>query len=154
LFAYPGDEVLARADRKLAPGVQLRHSHDSALICLVPPSIHPKTGVEQDWRIGLGDVPLAPIPREWIERVRLPVGRAKPRSHWIELVHRHYEAGCGETHPSFVSLAGFLVRKLGSGQLALELLLPWNKVHCHPPKPEDEIAEIVAWVTRKEACRE
>lgn len=48
-------------------------------------------------------------------------------------------------------MAGFLVRKLQSGRIALELLLAWNQRHCKPPKPEREIIEIVAWATRREA---
>jgi hypothetical protein len=154
LFAYPGDEALAGANRMLAPGVQLRHSNTSALMCLVPPSVHPTTGLGQDYRVRLDEAAFAQIPREWLARVRPAAGPAgKPRSHWVDLVQRHYRTGCGETHPDVVSLAAFLVRKLGSGRLALELLLPWSQVHCHPPKPKEEIVEIVAWAARKEARR-
>ena len=152
LFAYPGDKALAGASRTLAPGVQLRHSNTTALQCLVPPSVHPATGLEQDWRIRLDEADFARVPSDWLERVQPAASQVgKPRSHWVELVQRHYHAGCGETHPDVVSLAAFLVKKLGSGRLALELLLPWNKVHCHPPKPEEEIVEIVAWAAGKEA---
>jgi hypothetical protein len=152
LFAFPGDEALAGVGRELAEGVQLRHSNTSALQCLIPPSVNPESGLEQDWRIRPDEAPFARIPSEWLERVQPAAGRAgKPRSHWVELVQRHYHTGCGQTHPDVVSLAAFLVKKLGSGRLALELLLPWNAVHCHPPKPAEEITEIVAWAARKEA---
>jgi hypothetical protein len=144
LFKHPGGTV----EPKLADGVQLRRGN---LMSLVPPSVHPDTGVVTEYTTALDEVPIAPVPAAWLKRVRPGVHPAKPRSHWAELVSRHYRTGCGETHPDVVSLAGYLVKKLGSGRVALELLLGWNQRHCHPPKPEREIVDIVAWAAKKEA---
>lgn len=150
------DERIQHADRKLADGLQLRHwKPGSVLMSVVPPSIHPDTGVELEWRIGLDEAPLAPLPEAWLERVlSQPDGpRGRPTDEWVKAFRRTYRTGCGETHPNVVAMAGYLVRRLGSGQVALELLLAWNETHCQPPKPAEEITEIVAYVARKEARR-
>jgi hypothetical protein len=147
LFKHPGMAVEA----KLADGVQLRRGN---MMSLVPPSVHPETGVTSEYTIGLDEAPFAAVPAAWIERARpAQNGAGKPQSHWAELVVRHYRTGCGQTHPDVVSLAAYLVKKLGSGRIALELLLGWNERHCHPPKPEQEIVDIVAWAVRKETGR-
>jgi hypothetical protein len=154
LFAYPGDEALARADRRLADGVQLRHSNASALMCLVPPSVHPETRLEQDWRITLDDAPLARIPREWLERVQPANGPRKPTGYWPRLFKRHYPTGCGDTHPDVVAMAGWLLRRTGSPVITRELMVAWTRAHTHPEKPEKEVLQIVADLARKEVGRQ
>ncbi len=150
LLAFPGDEALERADRKLCPGVQLRWSHDTNLVCIVPPGINPDTGRSLEWIVGLDDAPLAPFPTAWLERASAPTA-GRPASEWVEKFCRDYVSGSGETHPATMSMAAYLVHKLGSGQLALELLLGWNQRRCHPPKPEREIRDQVLWAARREA---
>jgi len=152
LFQFPGEKALERVDRKLCAGVQLRHSHKTALVCIVPPGRNPDTGRELQWTIGLDEAPLAPIPLAWLERVHTPAS-AKATSHWAEIVTREYVTGCGDTHPDVVSLAAWLMSKLRCGEAVLELLLCWNLRHCKPPKPAREIESIVAWVAKREAER-
>jgi hypothetical protein len=154
LFAYPGDEALARADRKLADGVQLRHSNATALMCLVPPSVHPETGLAQDWRIRLDDAPLAPVPREWLERVQPASGPRKPIGYWPRLFTRHYHFGCGDTHPDVVAMVGWLLWRTQSPVITRELMVAWTRVHTHPPKPDAEVLQIVADLARKEVGRQ
>jgi hypothetical protein len=156
LFAHPGNAALAGiTDTMIAPGVQLRVPLPGrgALMSTVPPSVHPDTGVTQEWRIGLDETPLARLPGEWLARVRREPGRrGRPKSEWAAMFTRTFTAGCGETHPSFVSMAGRLVPAVGA-QATAELLRCWNRVHCQPPKPEREIIDAVAWVARQELGR-
>lgn len=151
LFAFPGEKALEGVDRKLAEGVQLRHSHKTAMVCIVPPGRNLDTGRELQWTIGLDDAPLAVCPTAWLERAAPPAD-GRPAGEWVERFCRDYVSGCGETHPSTMSMAAYLVRRLGSGQLALELLLGWNQRRCHPPKPEREIREQVLWAAQREAA--
>ena len=66
LFAFPGAAALEHAGRMLAPGVQLRYSHNTNLVCIVPPGRNPDTGRELRWTIGL-DEPRAPFPPAWLQ---------------------------------------------------------------------------------------
>jgi len=152
LFEFPGDEALERADRKLAAGVQLRHSNKTALVCIAPPGRNPDTGRELQWTIGLDDAPLAPIPPAWLEHASAPTA-ARPSSHWAGIVARQYVTGCGDTHPDVLSLAGWLMSRLRNDEVVLELLLCWNARHCRPPKPAGEIGAIVEWVARRERAQ-
>jgi hypothetical protein len=152
LFAFPGERVLGHADRKLCDGVQLRWSHNTSLVCIVPPGRNPDTGRELQWTVGLDEAPLAPIPLAWLDRTsaRKP---AKPMSRWGEIATREYATGCGETHTDILEWAAWLMGRLRCGEVVLELLLCWNQKHCHPPKPVGEIESIVAWVAKQEAGR-
>ena len=150
LFAFPGDEALEGVGRKLAPGVQLRHSHNTNLVC-VAAWLEPDTGRELQWLIEL-DEPLAQFPPAWRERANAPKP-GKPASHWAGIVTRQYVTGCGDTHPDVLSLAAWKMRNLRCGEAVLELLLCWNNRHCTPPKPIEEVESIVAWVARQEAGR-
>jgi hypothetical protein len=151
LFAFPGDEALRRADRKLCDGVQLRWAHNTSLVCIVPPGRNPDTGRELQWTTGL-EVPLAPIPPTWLDRVHAHEPSKDP-SYWAKLLMRDYQTGCGDTHPNVVGLAAWLMNRLRCGEVVLELLLCWNARHCKPPKPAREIESIVAWVAEREAGR-
>ena len=120
------------------------------MVCIVPPGRNPDTGRELEWTTGLDGAPLAPFPSAWLERGHTPQP-VRPASEWVARFCHDYTTGCGETHPATMSMAAYLVRKLGSGQLALELLLGWNQRRCRPPKPEAEIREQVLWAARREA---
>jgi hypothetical protein len=152
LFAFPGDGVLSRADRKLCDGVQLRWSHNTSMVCIVPPGRNPDTGRELRWTIGLDEALRAPIPPAWLERVTTPKP-GQPASYWAEIVTRDYHTGCGDTHPDMLKLAGWLMHRLRCGEVVLELLLGWNERRCKPPKPASEIESLVAWVAKREAGR-
>ena len=152
LFRFPGDQALEGVSRKLAPGVQLRHAHNSALICIVPPGVNPDTGRALTWVRGL-DTPLAPFPTRWLEEVTAPAN-GRPLSHWAQIARHRYVTRCGDTHPDVLSFAGWLMRHLKSEDVVLELLLGWNDRHCNPPKPRDEVRAIVEWTAREEARRQ
>ena len=101
----------------------------------------PATWLEQGRRDGKAEAP----------RGATPAGR--PAGEWVGRFCRDYVTGGGETHPATMSMAAYLVRRLGNGQLALELLLAWNERRCRPPKPEHEIVEQVRWAVQREAGR-
>jgi Bifunctional DNA primase/polymerase, N-terminal len=139
--------------RMIAPGVELRHSTTSNLVVIVPPGINPDSGERYEWLAALDEVPIAPIPTDWLQATSIPRPAERPAGEWVERFCRDYTTGCGETHPSTMALAAYLVRKLGSGEVALELLLAWNQRRCKPPKPEEEIVRQVRWAVCKEAGR-
>jgi hypothetical protein len=148
LFQHPG----GRLDTKLTDGVELRVG---TLMSVVPPGVHRDTGAPVEWTAALDEVPLAPLPAGWLEHVRINHfgERARTADEWARLFATDIVTGEGKCHPTMRSMAGYLVRKHGSGRVALELLLAWNQRHCKPPKPEREIVELVAWTVRQEANR-
>jgi hypothetical protein len=94
------------------------------------------------------------LPDAWLAGLRREAGKpVRSTSEWAEIFGTDIVTGNGVCHPTMVSMAGYLVRKLQSGQVALELLLAWNQRRCKPPKSEAEIAELVAWTVRQEANR-
>jgi hypothetical protein len=145
LFQHPG----GRLDTKLTDGVQLRIG---TLMSVVPPGSHPETGATVEWTVALDEVPLAPLPEGWLARVRRSEREGRSKSEWGAMFTRTFVAGCGETHPAFVAMAGRLVPAVGA-QATVELLRCWNRAHCRPPKAEREITDAVAWVARKELRR-
>jgi Bifunctional DNA primase/polymerase, N-terminal len=150
LFQHPGVEL----NDMLCPGVQLR---DGERVSIVPPGVNPDSGEAYEWIMAADEVPIAPMPSTWIEIARVkknnPMSVGRPVGEWAEIFCRDYVTGCGETHPNTMKMAAYLVKKLGSGQLALELMLGWNRRRCNPPKPEREIVEQVRWAAQREARR-
>jgi hypothetical protein len=54
----------------------------------------------------------------------------------------------GSRNSTLASLAGYLLRQGVDPQVALELLLAWNRVHCRPPLADNEVAQVVDSITR------
>ena len=148
LFAFPGDAALEHADRKLTTGVQLRYSHRTALVCIVPPGRNPDTGRDLKWTVGLDEAPLAPIPPAWLERITAVAGR-KGADHWANIASQ--KVAKDHRHETMLQLAGYLMARLRNGELVLALMQAWNKCHCVPPKDAAEVESIVAWVAKREA---
>ena len=145
-FGHPGGEVHNRAG--LAPGIDLRG--DGGLV-VAPPSVHP-SGRRYRWRAGRDPDrrALAPMPA-WLLRVVLREGarRGHPTAYWRSLV----EAGVaeGRRNDTAASLVGHLLWHGVDPEVALELLLCWNRVKCRPPLPDSEVAEVVAGIARLHA---
>jgi hypothetical protein len=144
-FAHPGAPLANRVG--ILPGIDLRADGG----CVVaPPSLHP-IGRRYRWAAGRApdQVPLAELPR-WL----LPAGhggtrRGHPLAHWRELV-RH-DVAEGTRNSTLASLAGHLLWHGVDPQVALELLLAFNRVRCRPPLPDDEVAQVVASIARLHA---
>ena len=138
-FAHPGGTVANRVG--LAPGIDLRGDGG----CVVaPPSVH-SSGRRYAWvdARAPGESPLAPAPT-WI-RTATAQGR-HTQQHWRDLVRDGVAEG--QRNASLASLAGSLLWHGLDPEVALELLLAWNRQRCRPPLPDDEVARVVASIAR------
>jgi hypothetical protein len=49
----------------------------------------------------------------------------------------------GERNSSVASLTGHLLWHEVDPEIVLELMLGWNRLRCHPPLDDDEVAQVV-----------
>ena len=145
-FAHPGGFVPNRAG--LAQGIDLRG--DGGYI-VAPPSLHP-SGQLYTWAAGRSPEEIAPAP---LPRWLLFAGRGfagfGPRvrrslADWRQLVHEGVSEG--ERNSTIASLTGHLLWHGVDPQVALELMLAWNRARCRPPLDDEEVASVVASITR------
>ncbi len=128
----------------LRPGIDLRGEGG----CVVaPPSVHP-SGRRYAWASGRGpdDVPLALLPPWWFDLTRAAARGGHGPGHWRDLVRAGVAEG--ERNSTLASLTGHLLWHGVEPQVALELLLAWNRVRCRPPLPDDEVAQVVQSIAR------
>ncbi len=141
-FAYPGVPVANRVG--LRPGIDLRADGG----CVVaPPSRHP-SGRRYRWATGCGpdEAPFAALP-DWLLPAACGHGpRGHPPTHWRELVRGDVVEGT--RNGTLASLAGHLLWHGVDPPVVLELLHAFNRVRCRPPLPDDEVAQVVASITR------
>jgi hypothetical protein len=142
-FVHPGGVVHNRVG--IAPGIDFRGDGG----CVVaPPSVHP-SGRRYQWvpRRSPQEMELAALP-PWLLRFVRPSGAraGHPLAHWRQLVHEGVDEG--SRNSTLASLAGHLLRQGVDPQVALELLLAWNRVHCRPPLADNEVAQVVDSITR------
>ena len=138
-FRHPGGTLHNKVG--LAPGIDLRG--DGGLV-VAPPSIHPSGGryVWMEERAGISAMP------DWLRRLAAgtPEGTGHPLAHWRRLVRAGVAEG--ERNNTIASFAGHLLWHGVDPVVVLELLLCWNAVRCRPPLPDDEVASVVASITR------
>jgi hypothetical protein len=136
-FAHPGGVVHNRVG--IAPGIDLRGDGG----CIVaPPSTHPN-GRRYAWLSGRApdEAKLAPLPA-WLLALVQPGARVgHPLAHWRSLAHEGVREG--ERNSTLASFAGHLLWHGVDAQVALELLLAWNRVRCQPPLADEEVAGVV-----------
>jgi hypothetical protein len=140
-FGHPGGLTRNRAG--LAQGIDLRG--DGGYI-VAPPSIHP-SGRRYTWAAGRAphEISLAPLPRWIIVPIHGPrVGRSLYE--WRHLVREGVPEG--ERNTTIASLTGHLLWHGVDPDVALELLLAWNRMRCRPPLDDAEVAQVVASITR------
>jgi hypothetical protein len=140
-FAHPGGLTRNRAG--LAQGIDLRG--DGGYI-VAPPSVHP-SGRPYTWAPGRSpeEITLAPLPRWILMPIRGPrVGRSLPQ--WRELVREGVPEG--QRNSTIASLTGHLLWHGVDPDVALELILAWNRMRCRPPLDDAEVAQVVASITR------
>jgi hypothetical protein len=140
-FAHPVGLTRNRAG--LAQGIDLRG--DGGYV-VAPPSIHP-SGRPYRWVPGHGpdDITLAPLPRWLLVPIRGPrIGRSL--SDWRKLVRERVAEG--QRNSTIASLTGHLLWHGVDPDVALELLLAWNRMRCRPPLDDAEVAQVVASITR------
>ena len=91
------------------------------------------------------EIPLAPLPRWCIAPVRGPrIGRSPLE--WRRLVREGVAEG--QRNSTIASLTGHLLWHGVDTDVALELLLAWNRMRCLPPLADAEVAQVVASITR------
>jgi len=137
-FAHPGGLVQNRVG--LLPGIDLRA--DGGYV-VAPPSVH-CSGVRYVWAPAHapGEATLAPLP-PWLLTLASQQGRhGHPVAHWRDLSRR--DVHVGERNNTIASFAGHLIWHGVDHNVALELLLAWNRTHCDPPLGDDEVARTVA----------
>ena len=140
-FAHPGGLVPNRVG--LAQGIDLRG--DGGYV-VAPPSLHPN-GQPYAWAPGRSpeETTPAPLPR-WL----LFAGHGpRPRrslADWRALVHEGVSEG--ERNNTVASLTGHLLWRGVDPQVVLELMLAWNRLRCRPPLDDEEVARVVASITR------
>jgi hypothetical protein len=136
-FAHPGGLTPNRAG--LAQGIDLRG--DGGYV-VAPPSVHP-SGRPYAWTSGRApdEITLAPLPRWIIVPMRGPrIGRSL--SDWRHLVREGVAEG--QRNSTIASLTGHLLWHGVDPEVALELLLAWNRMRCRPPLDDAEVAQVVA----------
>jgi hypothetical protein len=129
----------------LAPGLDVRG--EGGLV-VVPPSLHP-SGRRYAWREGRapGEIALAVVPDWIITQSSTEIARGgHPLHYWRELVGAGVEQG--ERNSTIASLTGHLLWRGVDVDVALELLLCWNRVRCYPPLPDEEVERTVASIAR------
>ncbi len=143
-FAHPGHEVRNRTG--LAPGIDLRG--DGGMI-VAPPSIHP-SGRPYAWEVSHhpDDIGLPPMPR-WLLSMVGSGGAPQaghPLTHWRDLTRNGVSEGV--RNATIASLTGHLLWHGVDDEVALELLLCWNRLRCRPPLSDDEVLRTVQSVSR------
>jgi hypothetical protein len=142
-FAHPGRPILNKAG--LVPGVDLRG--DGGLV-VAPPSLHP-SGRRYAWMPGHApeECGLAALGPSLLHLVAAtPAATGHPTQFWIDLLRRGVDEG--QRNNTMASLAGHLLWREVDPDVVLELLLCWNRVRCHPPLPDGEVAAVVHSITR------
>ena len=141
-FRHPGGRVSNRVG--LRSGIDLRGDGG----CVVaPPSVHPSGG-RYAWVLSHSpdDVEIAPLPSWLLHR---PGGAGHPMVYWRQLAREGVPEG--ERNSTLASLTGHLLWRGVDPQVALELLLAWNRMRCRPPLPDGEVASVVESIARLHA---
>lgn len=140
-FAHPGGLIRNRAG--LAQGIDLRG--DGGYI-VAPPSTH-TSGRLYEWVPGRtpDEIPLAPLPR-WLMAPIQGARIGRSLSDWRQLVREGVTEG--QRNSSVASLTGHLLWHGVDSDVALELLLAWNRMRCRPPLEDAEVAQVVASIAK------
>lgn len=141
-YAHPGPLVSNRV--AMRPGIDLRGDGG----CVVgPPSVHP-SGRRYKWVAGRdpGRQTLARPPVHFFGRGMSTDPPGHSRSNWRRLVRE--DIAPGQRNNTIASLTGHLLRHEIDVDVARELMLAWNRSHCRPPLPDDEVVQVVSSIAR------
>lgn len=141
-FAHPGQRIANRTG--LSPGLDLRG--DGGYI-VAPPSWH-ASGRPYRWQPGAGPSELAPL-LTWLKPTPEPQRRGRTRAQWQTLLQE--DVGPGARNARIASISGHLLWHGIAPEIALELLLSWNRTRCCPPLADEEVARTFASIQRTRA---
>lgn len=117
---------------------------------IAPPSMH-ISGIRYQW---ITPIPELSPPPSWLASILLEQFAvttnytAKPVDDWDRVAKGAYEK---ERHDTLLSLAGHLLTRLKSKDLAMTLVHCYNKSACFPPKSEDEVNGILKYIINQHA---
>lgn len=134
-------------------GLQIRShakSTSNPQQCVAPPSVHPDTGRTYQFadNLGLGEVQIAALPRWLCEHHRDTEHKVLPAEDWVRLLRGPLAPG--DRHPTLLRLTAHLLGKNVDPLVALEIVAAYNDARCKPPKPYDEVVDLVDWVCGRE----
>jgi len=140
-FTHPGGLIRNRTG--IAQGIDLRG--DGGYV-VAPPSIHP-SGERYVWSPGRlpEETALAPLPR-WLMTASGGLRAKRTLDDWRQLTREGVPEG--QRNSTIASLTGHLLWHGVDPQVALELLLAWNRTRCRPPLDDTEVARVVQSITR------
>ncbi len=140
-FAHPGYPVRNRV--AISQGIDLRG--DGGYV-VAPPSIHP-SGQRYGWRPGHApdERKLAPMP-SWLTTATSASRSGRSLGDWRKLVHEGVAEG--QRNSTIASLTGHLLWHGVDPEVALELMLAWNRTRCRPPLDDAEVAQVVRSISR------
>ena len=141
-YAHPGTTMANRV--AIRPGIDVRSDGG----CIVaPPSLHP-SGRRYAWVDGHSpdELSLAPLPAHLFERAGAQHTDDHSRLHWRRLIREGI--GQGQRNNTIASLTGHLLWRGVDLDVVLELMLAWNRTHCRPPLPDDEVVQVVQSIAR------
>jgi Bifunctional DNA primase/polymerase, N-terminal/AAA domain/Primase C terminal 1 (PriCT-1) len=110
--------------------------------CVLPPSVHEKTGREYRWLIEPWAVELVPVPEALL--AYFLEGRENGRAESVD-----EEIPEGGRYRTLLSLAGTMRRRGLSAEEIHVSLAAVNERRCRPPLPTGEIAELARDVARR-----
>lgn len=145
-FASSSEQLRSRV--ALAPGVDLRA--EGGLV-VAPPSIHASGGLYR-WDLfhHPDESPLAPLP-SWLGHLVRSPSAGHAVAWWRRRVREPVPEGA--RNATLASLTGHLLWHGIDSEVALELLLCWNRVRCEPPLSEEEVARTIDSITRTHSRR-
>jgi len=135
-FRHPGGILHGRV--ALAPGIEM---HGDGGCVVAPPSRH-VCGEDYRWTRSPDVFHLEPLP-VWLSSLAVTGERSVGATgHWRHLSPTSVAEG--ERRQAIASLTGYLLAKGVDPEVALELMLCWNAIHCRPPLPLDAVIQAVA----------
>ncbi len=141
-YAHPGATLANRV--AVRPGIDVRGDGG----CVVaPPSVHP-TGRRYAWveAHSPGELAVVPLPAHFFARAGAIHPEGHSRLHWRRLIREGI--GEGSRNNTLASLTGHLLWRGVDLDVVLELMLAWNRTHCRPPLPDDEVVQVVQSIAR------